>query len=377
MSELLYPYQNLSLKNIKGEKWKPLKGYEGYYEISSYGRVKSVARERVLHHGGIMPIAEKMLRSRLGKVKNKSVGDFLFTLIVTLNLDGIKYYHSVARLVYNAFVSPIELKDRSTMISYKDGDGRNIHYKNLFATNIKELSHAANKKGRAIIRGNEPVSQFDIDGKLIAQYASMEEAGKKIGANRSGGVSKAASEGGYLYKGFVWQKGYSKRLKKGKLILGIEAGINKSLEPDAPDNGTSKLPSANLSLKNLKGEKWKDFPGYEGLYKISNYGRVKSLARITGTRQRQWHPERIKKLTASNRRTAPASSTRSLMVAFNKDHTKKHFYVARYVYYLFVEEFDLADANLRIYYKDGNAYNPDYRNLMLKNAAWSITGKQA
>ena len=34
------------------EIWKPIKGYEGYYEISNYGRVKSV--ERYVQQGNYM-----------------------------------------------------------------------------------------------------------------------------------------------------------------------------------------------------------------------------------------------------------------------------------------------------------------------------------
>ena len=36
----------------------------------------------------------------------------------------------------------------------------------------------------------------------------------------------------------------------------------------------------NLSLNDMKGEVWKDITDYEGLYKISNYGRIKSLRRL-------------------------------------------------------------------------------------------------
>jgi hypothetical protein len=36
----------------------------------------------------------------------------------------------------------------------------------------------------------------------------------------------------------------------------------------------------NKSLVNIKGERWKDIQGFEGLYKVSNLGRVKSLDRI-------------------------------------------------------------------------------------------------
>lgn len=38
----------------------------------------------------------------------------------------------------------------------------------------------------------------------------------------------------------------------------------------------------NLSLEDLEGEVWKDIPNYEGLYQVSNLGRVKSLPRACG-----------------------------------------------------------------------------------------------
>lgn len=35
----------------------------------------------------------------------------------------------------------------------------------------------------------------------------------------------------------------------------------------------------NLSLGNLPNEEWRDVVGYEGLYQVSNLGRIKSLDR--------------------------------------------------------------------------------------------------
>lgn len=49
----------------------------------------------------------------------------------------------------------------------------------------------------------------------------------------------------------------------------------------------------------METEIWKDVPGYEGQYQVSNYGRVKSLGRVTelnGGRQRK-EPELIMKYT--------------------------------------------------------------------------------
>ena len=39
-----YPYENLLIKTLKGETWKDFKNYEGYYQVSSFGRGKSLDR---------------------------------------------------------------------------------------------------------------------------------------------------------------------------------------------------------------------------------------------------------------------------------------------------------------------------------------------
>ena len=38
-------------------------------------------------------------------------------------------------------------------------------------------------------------------------------------------------------------------------------------------------PYENFSLEDILGEVWKDIPGWEGIYQISNFGRVKAIAR--------------------------------------------------------------------------------------------------
>lgn len=44
-----------------------------------------------------------------------------------------------------------------------------------------------------------------------------------------------------------------------------------------------ELPTVNskewLNLKDFKGEEWRDVSGFEGVYKVSNYGRIKTLRR--------------------------------------------------------------------------------------------------
>lgn len=121
----------------------------------------------------------------------------------------------------------------------------------------------------------------------------------------------------------------------------------------------------NNSLNNLPDEEWKFIEGFEN-YAVSNYGRVKSLERITFSLfgKERLLPEMIMKL--------------SFVKQFNK-YIGHHIYnvhcgflwegrgytrsVARLVYYHFVEKFDIHDRSIVISYKDDNRLHINSSNL--------------
>lgn len=57
-----YPYQNLILKNIKGERWKDIPGLEMYFKVSTYGRVKRLEYELTYSDGRIYVKPEKIIK---------------------------------------------------------------------------------------------------------------------------------------------------------------------------------------------------------------------------------------------------------------------------------------------------------------------------
>ena len=71
--------------NKKTEIWKPIEGFEGLYEISNYGRVKSLER-KTYHNKGYRQVNERILKGGLNADgyrmvilrKNNKVHDFLF-----------------------------------------------------------------------------------------------------------------------------------------------------------------------------------------------------------------------------------------------------------------------------------------------------------
>jgi hypothetical protein len=79
---------------MKEEIWRPIKGFEGIYEVSNFGRVKSL--DRVVFSGGHP-------RNRKGTVISTKKDAYGYE-IATLRLNGDRFYKKVHRLVGIAFI---------------------------------------------------------------------------------------------------------------------------------------------------------------------------------------------------------------------------------------------------------------------------------
>ena len=114
------------------ETWKDIIGYEGVYQVSNFGRVKSLDRDEYVSsfsHG----------RIREGRVLTqiKSRGGYM---LVHLSKDGVAKTASVHRLVAKAFI-PNPMK--KTTVNHIDGNKANNISDNLeWATMSENISHA-------------------------------------------------------------------------------------------------------------------------------------------------------------------------------------------------------------------------------------------
>ena len=115
--------------------------------------------------------------------------------------------------------------------------------------------------------------------------------------------------------------------------------LNKELENA---NGKIALIEMNTSLENLPGEIWKDIKGYEGLYQVSNKGRVKSF-----------HRKKIKLLKRHDFRNYYA-------VRLYKDGIIENFLVHRLVAEFFIPN---PQNKPQVNHKDGNKLNNCVENL--------------
>lgn len=132
------------------EIWKSIKGYEGHYEISNYGRVKSL--ERLIRFRGkkeyFRLYPEIILKT--GNIKNY--------LIVNLCINGYSKYYYIHFLVANTFIGK---RPRGLDISHKDGIKSNNHIDNLEYVTTSENCKNTFRLGYKSFHGeNHPMSKL-------------------------------------------------------------------------------------------------------------------------------------------------------------------------------------------------------------------------
>lgn len=128
------------------EKWKDIKGYEGQYQVSNFGRVKSMARSIPMTRKGkvhIVKLKEKVMK--LSRNNNKD-NTYLFVYLHDKSGTNIKEKHYIHRLVAQNFL--INLQNHPT-VNHKDGIKGNNHLSNLeFASYSDNMQHAVDTKLR-------------------------------------------------------------------------------------------------------------------------------------------------------------------------------------------------------------------------------------
>lgn len=102
------------------QTWKPIPGYEGIYEASNHGNIRSLDRT-VEHINGY----NRTLRGRtLQPVTNPRHGH----LTVVLSKNGIRHRRYIHQLVMEAFVGP---RPHGQLVRHLDDNPTNNHLQNL------------------------------------------------------------------------------------------------------------------------------------------------------------------------------------------------------------------------------------------------------
>ena len=159
------------------ENWKEIAGYEGLYEVSDQGRVKSL----------------KFGKERIMKPGNSGSG----YLMVCLRKDGKNKSILLHRLVAEAFIP--NPKGLAT-INHKDEVKTNNTVGNLeWMSQVDNVAYSQPRRAKRIVQ------MFDKStGELLATFPSTCEAGRVTGINQ-GNIStccngKLKSAGGYIWR---------------------------------------------------------------------------------------------------------------------------------------------------------------------------------
>ena len=121
-----------------GELWKDIEGYENYYQISNYGRVKSKERISSCCYGKTRILKEKIIKP--SKDKNGY-------LRIMLCKDKYKKRYYIHELVAQAFIPEYQ---KGKIIHHIDYDNQNNYYKNLFICTRKEHTTLHNNTDKLI-----------------------------------------------------------------------------------------------------------------------------------------------------------------------------------------------------------------------------------
>lgn len=121
------------------EVWRPVKGFEGLYEVSNTGKVRSLTVERVWrnvrHRNG--KIFDE-IRKRPGRVLKPIPTNNLLTVHLYTR-DHVRAGVALKRVVAEAFMPDFNSTIKTHMIRHKDNKLSNCNVENLYiAKNKKE-----------------------------------------------------------------------------------------------------------------------------------------------------------------------------------------------------------------------------------------------
>ena len=221
---------------MKTEEWRPIDGFEGLYEVSSLGQVKSL--ERTIFKNGIpCKKHEKILKGNLNCQNYK---------MVVLCKDGKKYPISIHRLVAQTFIPNPQNKP---VVDHIDTNTLNNSVENLKWVTVKENTM-------------NPLTRFHNSESKKGHpcyFRHTEESRKKLSKSLSG---RALSEN---HKQALSEARKNSELAKNTSKENIKKAQEYNKGKHRPSDVRNKI---SEKLKGVhKGKKWKVIDGKRVWYK--------------------------------------------------------------------------------------------------------------
>jgi hypothetical protein len=175
------------------EQWRPVVGYEGFYEVSDSGRIKTVERVCLKRNGSKIKVKER--------IKSNTIGTHGY-LVTGLKVSGKNKTCTVHRLVAIAF---IDNPENLPCINHVDGVKTNNSLSNLeWCTIADNNTHAFDTGLNKIFPAGLHIS---FKGTIVATDTST---GKSIFMNGHAEIVSAGFDSSSVYKCVKGERGTHK-----------------------------------------------------------------------------------------------------------------------------------------------------------------------
>ena len=178
------------------EVWRPVKGFEGFYEVSDQGRVRSL--DRVVR--GANAMSDSYQINLKGRILNKGTALNGYQFVV-LSKEGKHKHATVHRLVAEAFIpNPDNLPE----INHKDENKANNVVSNLEWCDRSYNVNYGTGINRRAPKCFKRLEQMTMDGQHVAYYESVAElvrqSNGKYKANNIYMAARGDNESSYGYR---------------------------------------------------------------------------------------------------------------------------------------------------------------------------------
>lgn len=175
------------------EVWKDINGYEGLYQVSNFGNVKSLDRKIECCNS---------IRIYKGKTLSKCIDDKGYERVL-LTVAGKHKSAQVHRLVASAF---IENAGNLPEVNHKDENPTNNCVDNLeWCTKKYNLDYGTGRL-RSSLSHMVMVEQYDLQHNLLNVYCGVNEAAQAINKPKDAtAISKCCKGKFKTAYGFIWK----------------------------------------------------------------------------------------------------------------------------------------------------------------------------